>query len=117
MNNQITRYVYTLVFLCGTYFICSLFFALLMFYSFLSFDTYESIASVLSILVWCSGGILLGRSLYNKALLCALPIIGIYVIVILGMFLLGHDVSVSDLSIIVARIIGFGLCTRLSMRT
>ncbi|MBE6113811.1 MAG: hypothetical protein E7191_01880 [Erysipelotrichaceae bacterium] len=116
MNHQISRYVYTLVFLCTTYCMVSIFFALLMFYSILSFDTYEMIANVLSVILWSGAGVLLGRFVYKKALLCALPVIGVYVAIVLVMFLMGNSLNMSDLYLVLARIVGFGICTRVAMR-
>ena len=116
MNKTVQRYGYTLVVLLGISLLVALLFVLLMVYSLLSFDSYELIANCLSIGIWILGGIMLGRFVYSKALLCALPIVILYFIGIVFLYLKGTPISANDLLWILLRILSFLLSTRFTMR-
>lgn len=115
MQSPIKGYFKSILFLIVSHILLAFILAIPMYYCVLSQSTYELISLLLSCILWSIAGIFLGKSIYNKALFKALPIIFIYLLTATILALLNKDFSLSSLATQALRMILFFITTRIFM--
>ena len=116
MSNSIKGYLQAILFLFVSHCLCAFLLAIPMYYYVLSQATYETIALIVSCLLWGIAGYLLGRTIYQKAFLKACPIMISYLVIVIIVSLLNQEFTITSLGQQVLRMVVFFGSTRLFMK-
>lgn len=116
MSHKLKGYLYSLLFLLISHLILASLLAFLLYYCVLSPKSYELISMLVSLPLWIFAGVILGRFLYQKALLSALPIIICYLGIAILLLFRSATFSLPELSLALLRMFLFGAATRIGMR-
>lgn len=116
MSHKLKGYVYSLLFLFISHLILASLLAFLLYYCVLSPQSYELISMLVSLPIWIIAGVILGRFLFQKALLSALPIIICYLGIVILLLIRSSTFSIPELSFPLLRMFLFGAAVRMGMR-
>lgn len=115
MHNSIKGYIKSILFLIISHILVSLMLAIPMYYCVLSQSTYELISIILSCLLWCIAGYILGKSIYSKAFFKVLPILLFYLFITSILSLMNQEFSLYQFGTQILRMLLFFGATRIFM--
>lgn len=115
MSNKLTGFLITLLFFALSFFTISLILSIPLYYSFLQLSFYDTFLPLLSIILFVIAGFIFGRFMPSKtffyALIIIIPYLLIYIILLLFKSL---SFSLSNLLLVITRILSFIISARIS---